>query len=197
MFYYISGTLVHKDANFAVVDASGVGYKIHTSMYSLGTMGDTGAEIKMYTFLYVREDTFDLYGFLSAEEMDLFQMLISVSGVGPKAALSLLSCMPPHRLAGAIVTGDSKLLTQAQGIGPKAAQRVILELKDKLKNEDMTENGSAGLVAAEAFGYSGEAAEALVMLGYSQSEAKRALAGVDMNQDIELIIKSALKKLAR
>lgn len=197
MFYYVSGTLAHKGENFAVIDAAGVGYKVYTSLYSMETLGEAGREAKLFTYLYVREDIFDLYGFATQEEMRLFEMLISVSGVGPKAALSLLSVMPPQKLVLAIVTGDAAAIKKAQGVGPKAAQRVILELKDKMANDDMVADGSLAEFAAAPSGASNEAVEALTVLGYSASEAKSALAGVNLEQDLELIIRDALKKLVR
>lgn len=197
MFYYISGTLAHKGDNFAVIDAAGVGYKIYTSLYSLETLGELGSEAKLFTYLYVREDIFDLYGFATQEEMRLFELLLSVSGVGPKAALSLLSVMPPQKLVLAIVTGDAAAIKKAQGVGPKAAQRVILELKDKMAGSDMVTDSSLAEFAAAPAGASNEAVEALCVLGYSAAEAKSALAGVNMEQDLELIIKGALKKLVR
>lgn len=197
MFYYISGTLVHKGDGFAVIDASGVGYKIHTSRYSLDALGEPDSKAKMYTYLYVRDDVLDIYGFFSADEMRLFEMLISVSGVGPKVALSLLSGMPPQRIAEAIAAGDAKTLTIAQGIGPKVAQRVVLELKDKLKNEAFGGDAGADAPDRAGFGRAGEAVEALMGLGYSQAEARRAISGIDTNTDLELIVKAALKKLVK
>lgn len=197
MFYYIAGSLAHKGENFAVVDASGVGYKIYTSQSSLERMGAVGEAIKMHTHLYVREDIFDLYGFSSSEEMSMFLLLISVSGIGPKAALSLLSVMTPAQLALAIVTGDAKSITRAQGIGPKVAGRVVLELKDKIKNADMVSADVAASGVSYSSGSTSEALEALVVLGYSPNEARTALSGIDTNQDLELIIKQALMQLMK
>ncbi len=199
MYYYLSGKVSHIAPQLAVIDCSGVGYACRTTNHTLSalTMGETG---KLYTYLNVREDIMELYGFISEEERNCFQMLIGVSGVGPKAALSILSATTPEGLALSIITGDENALTVAQGIGKKIAQRVILELKDKLAKEQ----GSAG----EAYGGSGstvipgnksnEAAAALSVLGYGSDEIGLALKGIDMEQlPLEEIIRQALRKMVR
>lgn len=198
MFYYISGTLAHKEDGFAVIDAGGVGYKLLTSLGSLDRLGVVGSDAKMYTHLYVREGIFDLYGFASEEELNMFLLLTGVSGVGPKAALAVLGVLSPAALSLAVVSGDTKSITRANGVGPKVAQRIVMELKDKIKNEDMIPADLAGESAGGgAFLASNEAVEALCVLGYSAFEAKQALAGIDMSQDLELIIRDALKKLMK
>lgn len=198
MFYYIAGTVAHKEDGFAVIDAGGVGYKLLTSLNSLDQLGAVGSDAKMYTYLYVREGVFDLYGFASEEELNMFLLLIGVSGVGPKAALAVLSVLTPSALALAVVTGDTKSITRANGVGPKVAQRVVLELKDKIKNEDMIAmSGSDEQVGDSTFTASNEAVEALCVLGYSAFEAKQALSGIDLAQDLELVIRDALKKLMK
>lgn len=198
MFYYIAGTVAHKEDGFAVIDAGGVGYKLLTSLNSLDRLGSVGSDAKMYTYLYVREGVFDLYGFASEEELNMFLLLIGVSGVGPKAALAVLSVLTPSALALAVVTGDTKSITRANGVGPKVAQRVVLELKDKIKNEDMIAmSGSDEPIGDSTFTASNEAVEALCVLGYSAFEAKQALSGIDLAQDLELIIRDALKKLMK
>ncbi len=197
MFYYISGTLALKGEGYVVIDANGIGYKILTSVYSLEKLSGAG-EVKMYTYMYIREDICDLYGFASEEELNMFTLLISVSGIGPKAAVAILSTMSPSDVALAIVSGDTKAITRAQGVGPKVAQRILLELKDKIKNEQMLSGAVSGDDAVPvSFGVSNEAVEALCVLGYSSIEAKQALSGIDMNMDLELIIKEALKKLMK
>ncbi len=197
MFYYISGTLAKKAENFLVVDAGGIGYKIFTSSTTLQTCGNVGGEVKVYTYMNIGEMVCDLYGFLTEEEIGMFTKLISVSGVGAKAATALLSAMPTSALALAIVTGDQKMLTRANGIGPKAAQRIILELKDKIGNDEMLAKSAPELTVVAQSNPSDEAVEALLVLGYSMADAKSALAGVDQSQDLELVIRDALKKLAR
>ena len=195
MFDYISGRLAQKAAGYAVVDVGGVGYRILTSGRSLSGVGDTGGAVTFYTYLHVREDIFDLFGFSTAEERATFELLISVSGVGPKAALNILSALTAQSLAIAIATNDSKAITAAQGVGPKLAQRIILELKDKIKKEHI-----AGGVQFEPINENsliGEAAEALVVLGYAPSDAARAVQAVGEGLSLEETIKTALKILLK
>lgn len=200
MFYYVSGIVAHVEPYMAVIDCGGVGYACRTTSYTLSSV-KKGDKAKLFTYLNVREDAMELYGFATAEELNLFQQLISVSGVGPKAALSILSASTPANLALSIITGDEKALTCAQGVGKKIAQRVILELKDKLAKG---QNISAG----ERYGGTGvtiipenklsEASAALAVLGYSQSEINLALKGIDLDSlTLEQIIKAALKKMMK
>ncbi len=201
MFYYISGTVAHIEPYLAVIDCGGVGYSCRTTSYTLSKLkkGDTA---KLFTYLNVRDDAMELYGFVGSEELKLFQQLISVSGVGPKAALSILSSSTPTNLALSIITGDEKALTCAQGIGKKIAQRVILELKDKLSK------GQGSFLAGEGTTVSGvtvipqnklsEASAALAVLGYSQAEIQVALKGVDLDaQPLEQIVRLALKNMMK
>lgn len=194
MYYYIKGTLVQKGDNYIVVDANGVGYMIYTSLTSLAEAGDSGREITMYTYLHVREDVMDLFGFTSLEEKNMFLNLISVSGVGPKAALSILSVTTPTKFAVAVITNDVKTLTKASGVGPKMAQRVILELKDKIKTEELEAdfNDDETEITSDN---RGEAVSALVVLGYSMSDAQKAVKGIDPSLEVEEIIKKALSSL--
>ena len=194
MYYYIKGELILKDAGFVVVDNNGIGYKIFTSGYTMANLSEK--IVTLYTYLHVREDIFDLYGFSTNDELSMFLNLISVSGVGPKAALSILSVMSPMSLAAAIITGDAKALTKANGVGAKMAQRVILELKDKLKNADIIPDT---LTKEEVInsGSPEEAVSALMVLGYSQNDAKRAVASVDQSLSTEEIITLALKKMMK
>ena len=201
MFYYVSGLVAHIEPYMAVIDCGGVGYACRTTSYTLSSI-KKGDKAKLFTYLNVREDAMELYGFATAEELNLFQQLISVSGVGPKAALSILSSNSPANLALSIITGDEKALTCAQGVGKKIAQRVILELKDKLA-KGQTISG-----AGERYGGTGvtiipenklsEASAALAVLGYSQAEINVALKGIDMDGlTLEQIIKAALKKMMK
>ncbi len=201
MYYYVSGTVAHVEPYLAVIDCGGVGYACRTTSYTLSQI-KKGDKAKLYTYLSVREDAMDLYGFASGEELKLFQQLISVSGVGPKAALSILSSNTPANLALSIITGDVKALTCAQGIGKKIAQRVILELKDKLaKGQTISAAGES--IAGPAVtiipqNKASEASAALAVLGYSQAEINLALKGVDIESlTLEQIIRQALKNMMK
>ena len=201
MFYYLNGTITLLDANLAVVDCGGVGYACATTNYTLSQL-KKGERARLYTYLHVREDIFELYGFASQQELNSFKMLIGVSGVGPKAALAILSATTPQNLALSIVTEDEKALTAAQGIGKKIAQRIILELKDKLAKEQssFTVQGSGSGAAPMPLGgsKSGEAAAALAVLGYGSQEISTALKGIDMDAlPLEEIIRQALKKMVK
>ncbi len=198
MYYYIKGRLAKKSDNSVVIDNGGIGYRIYTSANSLSGAGEAGSEIKMYTHLNVREDVFDLYGFITEEERDMFLNLLSVSGVGPKAALAVLSAAAPAKLALAVITGDAKTITKAQGVGPKMAQRIILELKDKLKNEDLDilPDDSPETDTKDS-GASADAVSALVVLGYSAADASRAVSEAGTSENTEEIIKRALVQLMK
>lgn len=200
MFYYVNGTVAHVGPYLAVIDCGGVGYACKTTNVTLAAL-TIGKPAKLYTYLNVREDAMELFGFATEEELGCFQMLIGVSGVGPKAALSILSSTPPERLALAIITGDEKALTMAPGIGKKIAQRIILELKDKLAKGQLSPVG-------ESYGGTGvtvipenklsEATAALAVLGYSNSEIGLALKGIDLDSlSLEQIIKQALKHMVK
>ena len=201
MFYYLNGTLTHVGPNLAVIDCGGVGYACKTTNYTLASL-KRGDKAKLYTYLHVREEIFELYGFASENELNCFQMLIGVSGVGPKAALAILSSVSPERLATAIITGDEKALTGAPGVGKKIAQRVILELKDKLAK------GQLNSVSGESYGGTGvtvipenkasEASAALAVLGYGPAEINEALKGIPVDElSLEAVIKQALKKMVK
>ena len=200
MIYSVNGTLIFTDLNTAIIDCGGVGFKCITTLSTLKRLPKTGSKIMLYTYLSVREDAMDLYGFYDTEELECFKMLISVNGVGPKAAISILSELSPGKLALAIASGDSKALTKAQGIGAKIGQRITLELKDKMKAV-VSSSQSDGIAAVEAVSSDGssaaEAVSALVSLGYSQSEAALAVSKLDVAQPVEDIIMQALRSLAR
>ncbi len=201
MYYYISGELVLAEPNTAVVDAGGVGYQLTISGNTLGKLaGKIGTKVKLYTHLSVREDAMELFGFSSLEELSTFRMLISVSGVGAKSAVSILSLMSPERFAAAVMNGDAKAIAQAQGIGGKTAARVILELKDKIKgsisSEDSDSFGGEDIPPVTENNIN-EAANALMVLGYTRAEAAYALKGADSKADLEVLIKTALTKLMK
>ena len=193
MYYYIKGELVLKQENFAVVDNGGVGYKIYTSGLSLDGLS-IGDDVTFYTYLYVREDIFDVYGFTKNDELTMFLHLLSVSGVGPKAALAILSTLTPNQLVLAVMTNDAKALTKAVGVGSKMAQRVILELSGKLKNSEILPDESIPQeVSVDTSAL--EAVSALTVLGYSQAEAKKAVSKVDPTLGVEEIVRKALAQL--
>lgn len=202
MFYYVDGTVTVLEQGLAVIDCGGVGYACHASQNTIGKL-KIGTRARLLTYLNVREDIFELYGFIDEEELSCFKMMIGVSGVGPKAALAILSIAPPDRLALSIITGDEKLLMQAPGIGKKIAQRVVLELRDKMSKEQLETASAASPVAAAAVAGGGvnhtqEAVAALMVLGYSQAEALHAMEGLDITQmEAEEIIRQCLKKLVK
>lgn len=196
MYYYVNGTVAEIGPNLAVIDCGGVGYACATTNYTLAQL-KRGEQAKLYTYLHVREEIFDLYGFSTQTELSSFKMLLGVSGVGPKAALAILSSGTPDQLALSIVTGDEKSLTGVPGIGKKIAQRIILELKDKLDKEQTGFDARMGpLSPIPAGGKTQEAASALAVLGYSSQEISAALKGVDAALPVEEMIRIALKKMA-
>ena len=197
MFYYLNGTVAEIGPNLAVIDCGGVGYACATTNYTLAQL-KRGERAKLFTYLHVREEIFDLYGFSSQAELNSFKMLIGVSGVGPKAALAILSSGTPDQLALSIVTGDEKALTGVPGIGKKIAQRIILELKDKLAKEQSSFDVRGGSVTPiQSCGKVQEAASALAVLGYSSQEISAALKGVDTALPVEEIIRQTLKKMVK
>lgn len=200
MFYSITGKIVYIDTQSVAIETGGVAFRCSTTLTTLKRIGEKGNTATLYTYLNVREDALDLFGFADEQELECFKLLIGVSGVGPKAALAILSELTPDKLALCLATGDSKAITRAQGVGPKLAQRVVLELKDKLaKGLELSavtpEIEAAGIAAAE--GSAAEAVSALTMLGYSQSEAAAAVAKLDASLSVEDMIRQALKTLAR
>ena len=197
MYYYVNGTVAEIGPNLAVIDCGGVGYACATTNYTLAQL-KRGEQAKLYTYLHVREEIFDLYGFSTQAELSSFKMLLGVSGVGPKAALAILSSGTPDQLALSIVTGDEKSLTGVPGIRKKIAQRIILELKDKLAKEQTGFDARMGTLSPiPAGGKTQEAASALAVLGYSSQEISAALKGVDAALPVEEMIRIVLKKMAR
>ena len=201
MFYYLDGTVAEILPGLAVIDCGGVGYACKTTNNTLAAL-KKGQRGKLYTHLNVGEGIFELYGFAAQNELNSFRMLIGVSGVGPKAALAILSSATPEALAMAVVTEDAKALMAAPGIGKKIAQRIILELKDKMAKETaagLDFSGGKGAAAATVFGSKAtEAAQALAVLGYSSQEAAAALKGIDVdNLPLEEIIRQSLRKMVK
>lgn len=199
MFYHLDGKVAELGQGMAVIDCNGVGYLVNTSLNTLSRLKN-GERAKLYISESVREDAFELFGFATKSEKRSFDLLIAVSGVGPKAALSILSAHTPEALAMAIISGDEKALTVAPGIGKKIAQRVILELKDKLANESpgFEIPVNAGVKAPEGEGKLADATAALEVLGYGPTEINYALKGVDVSAlTTEEIIKAALKNMMK
>lgn len=199
MFYYISGKVAVIEPGMAVIDAEGVGYAINTS-YTSARSVKTGEQATFYTYLHVREGIFELYGFVRREELSCFKQLIAISGVGPKAALAILSAVTPEKLALCVISGDEKALTAAPGIGKKLAQRILLEMKDKMSKDQLeAASGSSGIVMPELTvpgGAMEDALAALAVLGYPRAVAVNALQGVDTSGlATDEIVRAALKRL--
>ena len=198
MFYSLTGKIVIKEANGAAIDCGGVAFYCSCSFNTLVNLGETGETVTLFTYLSVREDALDLFGFHTKAELECFKLLIGVTGVGPKAALAILSQLSPEKLSLAVASGDTRSITMANGIGPKIAQRVVMELKDKLKLSDTGESvsGASGPGAASATQSSSEALSALIMLGYSKADASNVIAKLDSSLDTQTLIKEALKRLS-
>ena len=196
MFYYLNGTITVLDTNLAVVDCGGVGYACHTTNYTISKL-QIGKQARLYTYCNIKEDAFDIFGFSTREELNCFEKLLGVTGVGPKAALAILSVVTPDQFTLAVMTQDEKTLTMAQGVGKKMAQRILLELKDKLAPAQMELNAARMDTALPVHGSkSAEATAALASLGYSQQEIAIALRGVDVNtMSVEEIVRQALRAM--
>ena len=198
MIYSVNGTVEVIEPNLAVIDCGGVGYACRTTANTISQL-KIGETAKLLTYLAIREDAAELFGFADTAELNCFKTLISVSGVGPKAALSILSGMTPQSFALCVASGDSKTLTNAPGIGKKTAERIVLELKDKVSKQDVAAGvkGSPIPVVAAASNTVAEAVSALMVLGYTNTEATNALSGLDPASPADELIKAGLKKLAR
>ncbi len=201
MYSYISGTLEEVREDYIVVDNSGIGYQIYVPLRLMDELPGTGHQVKIYTYLYVREDAFMLYGFSSRDELSMFLLLINVSGIGPKGAIAILSSLSANDIRFAVVSDDVKTISRAPGVGKKTAQRLIIELKDKVSLDDALETTAS---EAPASAYAGnnvvrkETIEALTALGYSASDAAHVLAGIDISEDddVETVLRQALKNMA-
>ena len=200
MISYIKGELVEVTENAIVLDHGGMGFSIMMPASILAKLPQIGSELKVHTYLYVKEDILDLYGFLTKDDLKIFKLLITVNGIGPKGALAILSAMTPDGLRFAVLAGDAKTISKAPGIGNKTAQKLIIELKDKLKIEDVLDSSDGGYETSSDMGdtAAAEAVMALTALGYSAADATRAVKLVDNagNMDSEALLKAALKKLA-
>ena len=202
MISYIRGELAAVEPQKAVVDVGGVGYGVYMSQQALSLLPQPGNEVKLYTYLNVKEDAMQLFGFLTKDDLEIFKLVIGVSGIGPKGGLNILSCMSPDELRFAIMSGDAKAISAAPGIGKKTAEKLILELRDKVDIADVLENAAHGgssedLSASEGeSGMQAEAVQALVALGYGNAESLRAVRKTSPDcQTVEDILKEALKYL--
>ena len=197
MFAYINGKIADKANNYVVIDAGGIGYKIFMSTKAIESLNEIGTTQKVYTYYYVREDNISLYGFLSNEELRMFELLLSVSGIGAKSALAILSEITPSSFALAVITSDDSKLVKIPGIDKKTAARMILELKDKLKNETAIEKNEKIETAIKEDNKDSEAISALQVLGYTNKEIEKALEKIDMaGMGVEDIIRKALAILS-
>ena len=199
MFYSLTGKLIHQEPNMAVISCAGVGYKCAVSFNTQRALPKTGEEATLFTHLNVREDAMDLFGFATQRELDFFKMLTNISGVGPKVCIAILSEMTPDAIALAAASGDSKAFSRANGVGPKLASRIALELKDKAGGmiSDSTENAGEKVIINNASSNAMQATNALVALGYSPSEASLAVGKHDSALSTEELIRLALKSFAK
>ena len=198
MFAYIKGILEEKENNYVVIDINGLGYKIFMSQNNIDSIGNIGEVVKAYTYVRVREDDISIYGFLTKEQLKMFELLISVSGVGAKSALVMLSCIEPSDFALAVISGNVKVLTKVPGIGNKSAQRIILELKDKLKEEQLEETYTNSSAQKDNSENINEAISGLMVLGYSRKDIEKAFEHLDIdNLSIEDLIKKGLVLLSK
>lgn len=199
MIYSLTGVVAHTEIGLAVIECAGVGYGVRTSLSTLSALPPIGEKAKIYTYMNVREDAVELFGFADKEELNCFKMLVSVSGVGPKAAISILSDLTPQKFALCVATGDAKTLTKCQGIGLKTASRIVLELKDKIAKQQLTSSSDIykDIPQLQNNNALSEAINALVVLGYSQSEATVALSTGAPEDTVEELIKLGLKQLAK
>ena len=198
MYAYIKGNLAIKANDYIVIDVNGVGYKIFMSATAIDRLGEIDEIVKVYTHYYVREDNISLYGFITNEELRMFELLLSVSGIGAKSAIAMLSAITPSEFALSVISNDESKLTKIPGIGKKTAARIILELKDKLKTEEAISQDEKVGKMVEKEEENEEAVAALQVLGYNKKEIEKALYGIDTKGlGIEDIIKACLKKLAR
>ncbi|MBP3494847.1 MAG: Holliday junction branch migration protein RuvA [Clostridia bacterium] len=201
MIYHVYGTLEVCEPSFCVIDCQGVGYRLTVSdnTYS-AILTKINQKIKLYTYLQVREDGVELFGFNTNDELTSFKLLITVSGVGPKAAMAILSLLTPDKLSMAITSEDTKAIAKASGVGAKTAARVVLELKDKIVKQTFASSPDVQSAASVNVGKSSnlsEALDALIVLGYTRADAQRALAGIDPKLDVVKIIPLALAKLIK
>ncbi len=197
MIYNVKGMLTYAEPTFAVVECGGVGFKCFISMTTLRQLPSAGKEVNLFTHLSVREDAMDLYGFYEEAELEAFKLLITVSGVGPKAAMAILSVLPPDRLSIAVSSGDARSIQQANGVGKKTAERVVLELKDKMAGLSTSAASVVeGIQQVTSGSNAGEAVEVLVSLGFDRSDSAAAVGSMDKSLSVDDMVRKGLKMLS-
>lgn len=196
MIYNVKGKLTYTDPNFAVVECGGVGFKCFVSMTTLRELPSIGNEVNLYTYMSVREDALDLFGFYDTDELEAFKLLISVSGIGPKAAIAILSVLSPSKLSVAVSSGDVRSITTAQGVGKKTAERVVLELKDKMVGLGGSAQAVQNVQSVAASSDAQEAVEVLVSLGFNQSDAATVVGAMDKSLSVDDMVRKGLRELS-
>lgn len=198
MIYNVKGILTYTEPTFAVVECGGVGFKCFVSMTTLQSLTSIGTEVNLFTYMAVREDAMDLFGFSTQEELSAFKLLITVSGIGPKAAIAILSVLTPDRLSIAVSSGDVKSIQMAQGVGKKTAERVVLELKDKMVSIGSGKVSAVveGIQQVSSNSNAQEAVEVLVSLGFNQSDAAAVVGTMDKSMSVDDMIRKGLKELS-
>ena len=196
MIYSVRGTLVHTEQNLAVVECGGVGYGCRTTLNTLRDV-KAGSEVTLYTYMSVREDAVELFGFSTRKELQTYKLLININGVGPKAGISILSILSPEQVAVAVSSGDWKTITQANGVGPKMAQRIVLELRDKFKSLESDDSLAENGMNTSVRGNIPSAVQALAVLGFSAADVTPILTKLDPNMSVEQMIGATLKKLGK
>ena len=199
MIYNLNGKLTYVDPTFIVIECGGVGFKCFASTTTITSISTVGTNVNVLTYMSVKEDSIDLYGFATQEELNAFKLLISVSGIGPKAAMAILSVLPPDRLSVAVSSGDVKAIQSAQGVGKKTAERVVLELKDKMVGIGSAHTNAIveGIQSVAQSDNAQEAVEVLVSLGFNQSEAASVVGTMDKSLSVDDMIRKGLKSLSQ
>lgn len=199
MIYNLNGKLTYVDPTFIVIECGGVGFKCFASTTTITSISTVGTNVNVLTYMSVKEDSIDLYGFATQEELNAFKLLISVSGIGPKAAMAILSVLPPDRLSVAVSSGDVKAIQSAQGVGKKTAERVVLELKDKMVGIGSAHTNTIveGIQSVAQSDNAQEAVEVLVSLGFNQSEAASVVGTMDKSLSVDEMIRKGLKSLSQ
>ena len=196
MIYNIKGTLTYTDPSFAVVECGGVGFKCFVSMTTLKELPSIGNEVNLFTYMSVREDALDLFGFYEPDELEAFKLLISVSGIGPKAAIAILSVLSPSKLSVAVSSGDVRAITMANGVGKKTAERVVLELKDKMVGLGGSAQAVQNVQSVASSEGAQEAVEVLVSLGFNQSDAATVVGAMDKSLSVDDMVRKGLRELS-